>query len=151
MRMRGMASPAAMAPPSNRLLDDDLFTVVAVEKQRNQSGPEEEQDLHDPKCKARLEHGAGLVQIDCRPVPLYACPEWAERDGDGTTIPVRAVLVGDEAKLVHAGDKGAEKAKVQKSHEDRGAPGGAEPDGGVDGPEHGDDGDDEEDEDVGWC
>lgn len=77
-------------------------------------------------------------------------PERAEGDDDGTAVPVWAVLVGDEAELIHAGDKGAEEAEVHKGHEDRGAPRGSVPDGGVESPEHGDDADDEEDEDVGW-
>lgn len=98
MRMRRMTPATAMAPPSDRLLNNDLFTVMAVEKQRNQRSPEEEKDLHDPKCKTRLEHCAGLVQIDCRLVRLDApAPEWAEGDDNGTTIPVCTVLVRDEA------------------------------------------------------
>jgi hypothetical protein len=53
-------------------------------------------------------------------------------------------------QLVVGGDEGADEAEVNEGDEEGGAAGRAEADQRHDGPGAGEDGDDEEDEDVGW-
>lgn len=151
-----MPPPAAVAPAAHgrrRLLglaNDDL-AAVAVHEEREDGGPEEEDGLHDAEREARLEHGARLVEVKRQRVAgAHAIvAKGPQRDVDGAAVPARAVLVGDEAQLVDGGDEGAEEADVDEGDEGRGALGGRVADQRVEGPEDGDDADDEKNEDVG--
>ncbi len=77
--------------------------------------------------------------------------KWAERVVDAAAVPVAAVGVCDEAELVYACDEGTEEEEVDEGDERGGALGSRVPDEGVDAPEDGDYGDDEENENERGC
>ena len=119
--MAAMA-PAPPVPMARvmRLLDHDPIPLVpAPDQQRQQTGDEEEDAVHDAEGEAGLEHGARLGRADVQAVDGRA----AQRaEGDGVRRAgghVRAVGVRDEAQLVHAGDQGADEAQVHEGHEER--------------------------------
>lgn len=126
--------------------------LTPPDPQRPKRRPEEENNLHDPHCKARLQHRTGLVQIICERVPCLRAiePERAQGDVFAVAVPVSAVRVCDEAQFVDAGDEGAEEEEVDEGDKDGGAFCGGVADHRVNAPEDGDDTDDEEDEDVDW-
>lgn len=126
--------------------------LTPPDPQRPERRPEEENNLHDPHCKARLQHRTGLVQIICERVPCLRAiePERAQGDVFAVAVPVSAVRVCDEAQFVDAGDEGAEEEEVDEGDKDGGAFCGGVADHRVNAPEDGDDTDDEEDEDVDW-
>lgn len=68
----------------------------------------EEDTVHDPKRKARFQHAALFIRAKMQPIHIHASqdPEtYLIRVAAGN---VRAVLVGDAAKLVHASDESAD-------------------------------------------
>lgn len=145
-----VSAPTAMATAADsRLLDDDL-TAPAVQEQREQRRPEEEDRLHDAHGECGLQHRAGLIDVQGVVVDVLAIlAERPEGYPHRAAVPVGAVGIGDEAQLVDAGNEGAEEEEVHKGDEDGRALGGGEADERVDGPEDGDDADDEEHEHVG--
>jgi hypothetical protein len=139
------------APPYYLLPYDDI-ALMPVHEQRQDERDEEEDRVHDSKRPRRLEHRTVLVDV-YRPSRTAADSKVAERsecDVDGRRGEVRAGGVADAAELVVCCDEGADEAEVDEGDEERGAAGRAEADEGHDGPGAGEDGDDEEDEDVGW-
>lgn len=142
-RMVVMVAPLDVHATSPRLVPE----VAAVAK-GGEGGRGKEDDVHDGKGPAGLEHGAGLVGL---PAPV--------RDGDvGGRVPGRcggggegaaaaAVGVGDAAKLVDGGDEGGEEAEVDEGDEVGVCGRAVVAEEGEDGPGEGEDGDDEEDED----
>jgi hypothetical protein len=111
---------------------------------------EEEDDVDDAQRPASLEHGARLVG---GPVIIGAGDgNVAETVGPvGAAVDRRAVNVADSAQIVDASDEGSKDENVDDTDEEgvgRGAMVGEESE---DGPGEGDDGDDKEDEDRGWC
>lgn len=53
-----------MAAPTNSSLLDNNLTVLAVNKQRQERRPNEEDHFHDSKRKGSLQHGTGLVDLE---------------------------------------------------------------------------------------
>lgn len=147
-----MAPSAAVTPPPHRrCLLDDHFPIPSVDKERQDSRPEEEQRLHNPQRKASLQHRAGLVDLQVQMVLVFVAnvPEGAKRHPHRAAIPMRAIGARDEAELVDSCDESADEEQVDEGNEECGALGGRMADERVKGPEDGDHTDDEEHQDVG--
>jgi hypothetical protein len=130
-----VAAPAAVTASPDGLLPDDLLGVMLVQEQRQDERNEEENGIHDPECPRRLEHPAALVDV---------CHPW--RIDAGTVGRKRAVVSVTE--LVIGGDEGADEAEVDESDKAGIAAGRAEAEECVNSPGAGEDGDDEEDQNV---
>lgn len=101
-----------------------------MQKERKESSPSEEDNLHNAYRETSLQHRAGLVDVQLERVicPLAVLAERAEGDPDAATGPVGAVCVCDKAELVDTCDEGAEEEHVDKGDEECGAFGCAEAD-----------------------
>lgn len=117
---------------------------------RHHRGNKKENHVHDAQGKTRLEHRARLVHPKPPPRRGHGAEigkadlvrEVGPRDGS-------AVGLGDEAQVVYSGDEGADKGQIDQADEfsvGRGAVVGEERE---EGPGQRQDGDDEEEEDVG--
>ena len=117
-----MTPSTTMAPPPHR----SVLLLPPVEKNRQDSRPEEENRLHNTQRKTRLQHCTRLVNIHRKrvPRPLAVDPERAERDSDGASAPVGAVRGCDKAELVDGGDEGSEEEQIDEGDEGGGAFGG---------------------------
>ena len=114
---------------------------------------EEKDNIHDSECKRRLEHRARLVRIHCE----WRVGDGGRANGDGVAIGIDsivagkaagtadAVLLGDEAQLVDGSDKSAYEADVDEGDEGGRSPDRITTDTGYEGPDTGEDRDDEED------
>lgn len=149
-RRPAMVPPAtAMTSPAHDCLGDLFLPVVmAMDPQGKERRPCEEDNLHDPHGKARLEHRARLVQTRGFKISVEAEPEGAQRHLDAPAVPMGTVRIGDEAQLVDAGDECAKEAQIDKGDKAGGAASVAQTDEGIEAPEHGDGADDEEHQDV---
>jgi hypothetical protein len=101
-----------------------------MQKERKESSPSEEDNLHDAYRETSLQHRAGLVDVQLERVIclLAVLAEWAEGDPDAATGPAGAVCIGDKAELVDTCDEGAEEEHVDKGDEECGALGCAKAD-----------------------
>ena len=82
-------------------------------------GGEEEDDVHDGKGKAGLEHGAYLVDVQ-RPVTAALTAivaKGTQTEVDASAAEVRAVLVCDGTQLVDSGNQGAYESEVDECNE----------------------------------
>jgi len=141
-----------MAAPPDHLFPDNDVSVMPVQEERQDERDEEEDRVHDPERPRRLQHRAVLVDV-YRPRQIAVDAEvakGAQADVDGRGGEIGAVRIADAAQLVVGGDEGTDEAEVDEGDEEGGAAGGAEAEEGRDRPGAGEDGDDEEDEDVGW-
>lgn len=144
-----VSTTTTMAPPAHL---DIIIAMTAMQHHRNNSRPHEEDNLHNAERKARLQHRAGLIEVESERVIRASAP-FAKRtqgDDDRPAIPAAAVGIGDETQLVDSRDESAQEAQVDEGDEDGGAFCCAEADERVDAPEDGEHADDEEDQDVGW-
>lgn len=67
-----MTPSAAVAPsPHRRCLLNHHIPVPSVDKERQDSRPEEEKRLHDPQRKASLQHRAGLVDFQVQMILAF--------------------------------------------------------------------------------
>lgn len=148
-----MTAPAAVAAASDHgLLDDDIvFSVVVEDEQGEEGRPGEKDDLHDPEGKRSFEHGTGLVDVGDRVALEREGTEGTQRYRDRPSIPVVAVRTGDEAKLIDCCNEGSEEAEIDEGDKDRRALGAAEPEQGVEAPEHREGADNKEDQDIRRC
>jgi len=123
--------------------------LTPTDPQRQQRRKKEENTIHDTKRKRRLEHRTRFINID-----TDAIERRGAKDAEGDAVRVGgfqrcAVCAADAAQVVDAGDEGAYEAQVDEGDEvgvGARAVVGEERGDGPDGGEHGDD---EEDEDVG--
>jgi len=90
-----------------------------------------------------------LIDSDAIGVEIRLAED-AERERVGLGGDGGAVVVGDAAQVVDAGDEGADEAEVDEGDEVGVVAGAVVGEEGEDGPDGGEDGDDEEDEDGGW-
>jgi len=82
-------------------------------------GGEEEDDVHDGKGKAGLEHGACLVDVQ-RPVTAALTAivaKGTQTEVDASAAEFRAVLVCDGTQLVDSGNQGAYESEVDECNE----------------------------------
>jgi hypothetical protein len=141
-----MASPAPVAaPPSDHLLP--AISLMLSQEESEDGSDEEEDDVHDGKGPARLQHRARLGGVDAKPAALVVGAEDAQVDVDVAGGEVGAIGVGDAAKLVDTGDQGADKGKIDQADKGSGAAGGGHPKERGDGPYAGENRDDEKYED----
>lgn len=118
---------------------------------RQDTRDEEKHAVHNPKRKGGLEHGARLVEIRV-PGGKRRAAERPEADIVGVAArDARAVGAGDHAQRVHGADEGADEEQVDDRDELRVRGRAVVAEERVDGPGEGDDGDDEEHQDVVWC
>lgn len=124
--------------------------LVAMEE-RHHACNEEEYAVHDPKREARLQHRALLVGSKVQRVRSDTA-QYAKVDLVGVArCHGRAVLVRYAAQLVYTCDQGADEAEIDEGDEAGVGFRAVVGEEGADCPGAGKDGDDEEDEDVGWC
>lgn len=97
-----------------------FVAALPVDEQRKDRGEEEEEDVHDAKGEAGLEHGAVLVDVQGPAAAQAAAPgaEDAEVDVEAAGGEVATVRPGDLAQHDDAGDETPHEAKVHKGHED---------------------------------
>ena len=149
--MRSMRATSAMTMSRiMRLLNHDLLLFPPTMKTSQQTRDEEEDAIHDSKRKTSLQHRTGLIHIDGE--SRNTARDIAEIDGVGRAgTDAGARVFADEAQFIDRGDEGADETEIDEGDEEGvgfravvgeercDCPGGAK------------DGDDEEDEDVGWC
>lgn len=138
----GMMSPA----PNMCLL---VVAKTAPMEEGGYSRNEEQDDIDDAKCKARLEHSTPLIRL---PVDIHTRSRHGDlADVDGPVVggggDVGAVGRGDAAQEVDGGDEGAEEEGVDEGDKVGVARGAGVGEEGEEGPGEGEGGDDEEDED----
>lgn len=145
-----MASPSPATTTTTTLLPMPL--LMLMQEKRKYRRPEERKRIQDPKRKARLEHSAQLARVRSKRVILALAPEpkRAQRKQEVRVVEVAAAFGRDAAQLVDGCDEGAEEAGIDEGDEDGGAFCVGVADEGFEDPDAGEDGDDEEDEDVAW-
>lgn len=138
-------SPRIMAPSPVGLLHHHLPIVpVPVHEQQQECRDGEKDAIHDAESKARLQHGAILVDVE---VEGRGAADAVVVDGEGEVAIGRetgAAGFCNVAKFVDPGDEGADEAEVDEGDEEGGFAGGFAAEHGRDGPRGRQDGDDEE-------
>lgn len=117
-----------------------------MHKQQQKGGDGEEDAIHDAKREARFPHRTFLIGVQTQ--GRCTAADAIVVDGDGETAvggEIRAVGIGDVAKLVDAGDEGADETEVDEGDEHGGVAGGFAAENGEYGPSGSEYGDDEED------
>ncbi len=136
-------------PPHDPLLP--LIPVLPHEPQQHHR-IEKENNIHDPKRKARLQHRTRPIDIE-RKLRIGLPPKIPERSQTQVKRPrreIRAAGIGDAAQLDDARDEGADEAEVDEGDEECGFAGRPAPEEGRYAPGRSEHGGDEEDEDVIW-
>lgn len=106
------------SPPISLLHNHMILLIPSLHKQQQESGGEEEDNIHDPKSKARLEHRARLVHIQ-REWIIATESIIVERDGEGPVVgKVGAVGFGNRSEFVHGSYQGAHEAEIDKGDEE---------------------------------
>lgn len=141
--MAAVAVTAVVAPAV--VVGTDAVAVV----ESDESGPSEEDAVHDAKGPGGLEHGARLVGAQ---VVVGSGDGDAAEGATPLTIPDQRGAVGarDAAQVVDGGDEGANEAQVDESDEAGVGRRAVVAEEGEDGPGEGKDGDDEKEEDGDW-
>jgi hypothetical protein len=92
-----------------------VSTVVAVDKQRQKAGEEEEEAVHDAKRKRSLEHGA--LAVDIPAIAVAGDGEEAEVSAvRAVGRPVGAVGVCDSTERVDSTDESADEQQIDKGN-----------------------------------
>ena len=114
--------PRLMTPPPISLLHNHVIPLItSLHKQQQESGGQEEDNIHDPKSKARLEHRARLVHIQ-REWIITAEPIIVERDRERSVVGKGgAVGFGNRPEFVHGCYQRAYEAEIDKGDEEGGA------------------------------
>jgi hypothetical protein len=114
----------------------------------------EENNVHNPKRKARLQHTTRLHQIHRKRIMnRHRRIQKPQRNLRARCIPgppMNAVIVGDIPQIVHPSNEGADKQQVHHGAEVRVVLGRSVRQESCEGPETGEYGDDEEHENEGW-
>lgn len=135
-----------MTAPPIRLLHLDVPIIsLPMHEQQQKARDKKEDTIHDPKRKARLQHGAILVRVETK---RRTAANTIIVDGDGKVAvggKVCAVRVGDVAEFVDTGNECADEGKIDQGDEVSGVAGGFAAEDGDDSPGGGEDRDDEED------
>ena len=121
---RRVTSPASMATPSSPYLGLlNSATLMPMHKQRKGRRPEEENRIHNPKRKRRLQHRAGLINIQTQRIIALATniPKRTQGDVERSTGELRAVCICNPAELVDTCYEGTYEAEVDEGDEDGGA------------------------------
>lgn len=144
------AAPAAAAPPPPLLglLPLMLGRMVAMDPGQH-ARHKEEHAVHNPQREAPLEHSTSLAHGNPHPLDLHIPEDPKIEIHRGPAHDGGAVGAGDEAQVVDGGDQGADKGQVDERDELRVGLGAVVAEEGADGPGESEDGDDEEEEDVG--
>jgi hypothetical protein len=143
--------PMATTPPGSPLHYDLLRhrRRPPAHQRSQQARNEEENTIHDAERPTGFQHRARLIDSDTIGIEIRL-PEDAERERVRLGSDGGAVVVGDAAQVVDAGDEGADEAEVDEGDEVGVVAGAVVGEEGEDGPDGGEDGDDEEHEDGGW-
>ena len=139
-----------MASPSVSFFDHH-FPFVSAHEQQHEARNGKEDAVHDAERKAGLQHCTRLVDVRREwAASIKAVGAQAHVEGAIVTE-VGAVGLGNTAQLVNARNERTNEAEVNEGDEDGGFASRLSPEEGHDRPDTGQDGDDEKDEDVGWC
>lgn len=116
-RQVGNGIPGIMAPASISLLNHHLLFFTAPHEQQQKGGRDEEDNIHNTKGEAGLQHGARLIHgerergIAADPTGRHGNVEIA-RFGE-----VAAVGLGNVPQFIHACNQRARKAEVDEGDE----------------------------------
>lgn len=106
------------SPPISFLHNHVILLVSPLHKQQQESGGEEEDNIHDSKSKARLEHSARLIHIQ-REWIITTEPIIVQRDGEGSVAgKVGAVGFGNRSEFVYGCYQRAHEAEIDKGDEE---------------------------------
>jgi len=125
--------------------------MASPDQTSQQTRNEEENDIHNAKRKARLKHGACLIDLHTHPINIRIAQRTEIDIVRGASGDSRAVGVGDEAQLIDTGDEGAHKTEIDEGDEEGIGARAVVGEERGDGPGGGEDADDEENEDVVGC
>ena len=115
--------PRIVTPPPVSLLDHDLL-LLPLHKDQKEGRNGKEDGIHDAEGKRGFEHRALLVDVEIEAV-VAAHSAGAEGDVETAVVAeVRAIGVGDVAKVIYASDQGADEAYVDEADEMGGSTGG---------------------------
>ena len=137
-------TPASAPPPASTLAHmclphDHIFVRSTIEEGEDERC-EEEDAVHDAEGEAGLEHTAMLLHVHghaCKGISLH-------RISKGPKVDAGAVIIAGVAELVGSGDEGADEAQVDEADEEGVVAGLVVCEERADGPDGGEDGDDEE-------
>ena len=143
---------AAAVTPSPRLFDYHCL-LMPVQEQCQDEGDEEKYDVHDTEDPGSFEHCAILVDVKCpvRAIGHTSGSEDTQIDVDRTRGEVGAVFPTNSAQVVDSCNECAYEAQIDEGDEECRASSRAETNEGRNSPCAGEDRDDEEDQDEGWC
>jgi len=149
-----MAAAPPMAMSTNmRLPHISLLPILppSTNTQRQKTCNEKEDTIHNPKCKARLQHRTLFIGGEIKAVQARVSED-PKIDLVGIAgCDARAVLFCDAPELVDACDEGADETEVDEADEEGVVFGAVVGEEGCDRPGRSQHGDDEEDEDVSRC
>ena len=132
-----------MTPPPVGLLHYHLL-LLPLHKDQPESRNGKEDGIHDAECPRGFEHGTLFIDVEIKPV-IAAHSIGPQSDRKIAIIAeVRAIGVGDVAKVIDAGDQGANEAYVDERDEVGGPTGGFATEEGQSTPCYCKGGDDEE-------
>ena len=132
-----------MTSPPIGLLDHHLL-LLPLHEEQPESRDGKEDGIHDAECKRGFQHGTLLIDVKIKPI-VAAHSAGPECDIEIAVITeVRAIGVGDAAKVIDAGDQSANEAYVDETDEMGGPTGRFATEEGQEAPCYGKGGDDEE-------
>lgn len=119
--MKWQGIPRIMTPPPIGLLHNHIILLIPfLHKEQQESGGEEEDNIHDAKSKARLEHRTRLIHIQ-REWIIAAKTIVVECDGEISVVGKGgAVGFGNRSEFVHRCYQRAYEAEIDKGDEEGG-------------------------------
>lgn len=106
-----------MASPSDSFFDNHL-SVISAHEQQEEACDSKKDAVHDPKCKASLQHGACFVDVDReRAASIKAVGAQAHVEAAiGTEV--GAISIGNAAQLVDTCNECTDKAEIDEGNEE---------------------------------
>ena len=132
--------------------NDNLVAFAPSKHERDEASNEEKQAVHDSEHPRRLEHSASLVGINVNSTSRRDRAKCSQVQAARAipTCDLRAVCIRDTAQRIDTTDKRADEKNVDKADEAGVFLGAVVGEQSADGPDDGEDGDYEEDEDGVW-
>ncbi|TGO39336.1 hypothetical protein BHYA_0056g00480 [Botrytis hyacinthi] len=132
----------------NLLISPRRSLMALAHHTSQQTRDEKENAIHDSKRKTRFEHRTRLINFDTHTIDIRISKRPEIDIVTGGSGQMRTVGIGDEAQLVHAGDKGTHETEIDEGDEERVGARAVVGEERGDGPGTGEHGDDEEHQDV---
>lgn len=150
-----MASTSTMSmsghmslPHINLLISPSRSLMALAHHTSQQTRDEKENAIHDSKRKTRFEHRTRFIHFHTHAIDIGISKRPEIDVVTGGRRQMRTIGIGDEAQLVHAGDKGTHETEIDEGDEERVGARAVVGEQRGDGPGAGEHGDDEQHQDV---